>query len=107
MSHSPNSAIVVVIVRLGDQVPRLYFPVDSSEFLDYEDLPTVHHVTEQPMNDTNSSTRLQLIVGEYAVDGRFLGYFPVRHRRIQLCRGTAMSLDAAYDAGVDYRQQVN
>jgi len=97
-------------VRHGDRVPRLYFPVVSSEFLDHADLPTVHHVTEEPLTtdtDVESSTRLQLVVGEYAVDGQFLGYRSVLHGHIQLCPGPDSSLDAAYDIGVDYRQQVN
>ena len=92
--------------RRGDQVPRLYFPVNDSDYLDYDHLSTVYHVTEEPLPDTNSATRLQLIVGEYSVDGEFLGYHSVERGLIQLCPDTTMRLDAAYDIGVDYRQQV-
>jgi len=89
-------------------MPQLYFPVDSSKFLDYAHLPTVHHVTEEPLTDVNgSSTRLELMVAEYTVDGQFLGYQSVQRGRIQLCPGPVSSLDAAYDIGVDYRQQVD
>ena len=88
-------------------MPRLYFPAVSSELLDYGHLPTVHHVTEQPLVDVNrSSTRLQLILAEYTVDGQFRGYQSVQRGRVQLCRGPDSSVDAAYDIGVDYRQQV-
>jgi len=93
--------------RPSDQVPRLYFPVNNSIYLDYDNLPTVHRVTEQALTDNSSATRLELIVGEYSVTGVFLGYHSVQHGRIQLCPDSVVRLNAAYDIGVDYRQQVH
>jgi len=87
-------------------VPRLYFPVDTDDFLDYDQIPTVYHVTGGQRGASRSS-RLRLIVGEYSFDGRFIGYFPVQHGRIQLCRDSVSRLDAAYDVGTHYRQQVS
>ena len=93
--------------RRGDQVPLLYFPVNDSSFLDYDGLSTIYRVTEHPLpDDTGALSRLQLVVGEYSIDGGFLGYHSVEHGRLQLCPDAAMNLDAAYDIGVDYRQQV-
>ena len=84
----------------------LYFPVTSSDFLDYDGLLTVYSLIEEALPDKEVSTRLQLIVGEYTVDGQFLGYHSVEHGRIQLCPDSVKRLDAAYDVGVDYRQKV-
>ena len=84
----------------------LYFPVNDSGFLDYDGLSTIYRVTEQPLPVSGALTRLQLVIGEYSIDGGFLGYHSVEHGRIQLCPDAAMNLDAAYDIGVDYRQQV-
>ena len=85
----------------------MYLPAASVEFLGYAHLPTVHHVTDEPVNHSSPvSTRLRLVLAEYAADGRFLGYRSVLRGRVQLCPGPVRSLDAAYDVGVDYRQQV-
>ena len=85
-------------------MPRLYFPAVDSDFLDFDGMTTVYGVGDA--SDGNLTARLQLVLGEYTVDGRFLGYHSVEHGRIQLCPDTARRLDAAYDIGVDYRQQV-
>ena len=88
------------------EVPRLYFPVVESDFLEYDGIPTVYGVVEDPLLDYEFTTRLQLVVGEYTVEGKFLGYHSVERGRIQLCPDTVKRHDAAYDIGVDYRQKV-
>lgn len=87
-------------------MPQLYFPVLESDFLDYDGLPTVYGVSEMPVPGKNVTRHLQLVVGEYTVEGEFLGYHSVEHGRIQLCPDTAKRLDAAYDIGVNYQQKV-
>jgi len=103
-------------------VPRLYFPVVASEFLDYDGLPDVYGITKKfhkalekatadssigPLHKyENLTTRLDFVVSEYSVDGEFLGYHSVEHGRVQLCPDTVKRLDAAYDIGLDYRQKV-
>jgi len=100
-----------VMAHDSDRVPMLYFGLVKSDFLDYGVLPTVYSVGEEaPLyylpSDGNVTTRLQLVVAEYTVDGQFVGYQSVDDGRLQLCRGSAKLLNAAYDIGVDYRQQV-
>ena len=92
--------------RPKDQVPRLFFPAESSDYLEYGELPTVYRVTEGDLPDLVTATRLRLVVAEFSVDGQFIGYHPVERGRIQLCQDTVNRLDAAYDIGVDYRQRV-
>lgn len=98
--------VVIVVNRRGDKVPLLYFPVSEADYLGYDGLLTVYSVQEEALPDKKVSTRLQLIVGEYTVDGEFLGYQSADHGHIQLCPDTVKRLDAAYDIGVDYRQKV-
>ena len=97
-----------LIFRTGHQLPLLFYSsVNGVSVLDYADISTIYGVGIAPSSDQSVTRRLNFLVGTYSAAGKFLGLRSIKNGLLQLCPNTPKYLNAAYDFGVNYRQEVS